>query len=234
MTKRCSGCRITKAVADFGIVNGKPWGRCRLCERERGRRARDSDPEPIRASCRAHYARNRDRLNAKTVQRRRTDPAKAPSSAPPEKGGADDRRYSTRPREGEDVDAYATEIEDLKAQVATLTEALSKLMKESAAVLALSEPLLRDEVGHTNVAVFKQRVEEAATVVRAFTHLHAEAHAIRRDTAMYAVESGKLHRSDACSKCGAEGRVEGHHTDYSKPLDVQWLCPKCHGWERRI
>jgi hypothetical protein len=37
-----------------------------------------------------------------------------------------------------------------------------------------------------------------------------------------------LVRPSRCSKCAAIGKVHGHHTDYSKPLDVQWLCPRCH------
>ncbi len=44
-------------------------------------------------------------------------------------------------------------------------KALRKLMKESAAILALAEPELRDACGHTNVAVFKLRIEEAAAAL---------------------------------------------------------------------
>lgn len=32
--------------------------------------------------------------------------------------------------------------------------------------------------------------------------------------------------------CGSE-KVQGHHEDYSKPLEVIWLCPKHHGERHR-
>lgn len=36
-------------------------------------------------------------------------------------------------------------------------------------------------------------------------------------------------RPSNCSKCGKpHPKVHGHHSDYSKPLDVIWLCPSCH------
>lgn len=43
-----------------------------------------------------------------------------------------------------------------------------------------------------------------------------------------AIQRGELTRPDTCSECGREARIIAHHEDYSKPLDVQWLCPQCH------
>lgn len=42
-----------------------------------------------------------------------------------------------------------------------------------------------------------------------------------------AVRCGKVQR-EPCSVCGSTERVHGHHEDYSKPLEVEWLCGKHH------
>lgn len=39
---------------------------------------------------------------------------------------------------------------------------------------------------------------------------------------------GEVTPPSACERCGREGYVDGHHHDYSKPLDVEWLCRPCH------
>jgi hypothetical protein len=44
-----------------------------------------------------------------------------------------------------------------------------------------------------------------------------------------AVRDGKLIKPDACEICGSKFHIHAHHTDYSKPLEVVWLCAKCHG-----
>jgi len=42
------------------------------------------------------------------------------------------------------------------------------------------------------------------------------------------IKNGTVTKPDKCSDCGAIGRIHGHHHDYSKPLDVEWLCAACH------
>lgn len=38
-----------------------------------------------------------------------------------------------------------------------------------------------------------------------------------------AIRSGKLVRQP-CEVCGTTARIHAHHEDYSKPLEVRWLC----------
>lgn len=51
------------------------------------------------------------------------------------------------------------------------------------------------------------------------------AHYLLRD----AVKRGEVAIPKLCSRCGRNPtRLHAHHADYSKPLDVEWLCPTCH------
>lgn len=43
-----------------------------------------------------------------------------------------------------------------------------------------------------------------------------------------AIRSGELIKPKNCESCNAEGKIHGHHDDYSKPYEVRWLCVKCH------
>lgn len=47
-----------------------------------------------------------------------------------------------------------------------------------------------------------------------------------------AIRDGKLVKQP-CERCGAAERIHAHHEDYSKPLDVMWLCRPCHGVRHR-
>lgn len=43
-----------------------------------------------------------------------------------------------------------------------------------------------------------------------------------------AIQKGFLVRPKKCSNCNKKGKIQGHHEDYNKPLDVIWLCISCH------
>ena len=50
-----------------------------------------------------------------------------------------------------------------------------------------------------------------------------------------AIPDKKLIKSTSCQTCGtSEGRIHGHHPDYTKPLDVMWLCATCHSRQHRL
>lgn len=51
-----------------------------------------------------------------------------------------------------------------------------------------------------------------------------------------AIKSGLLVPATECNRCGTKEypcsdgrrRIQAHHHDHSKPLDVEWICPLCH------
>lgn len=46
-----------------------------------------------------------------------------------------------------------------------------------------------------------------------------------------AVYTGRVAKATACEVCQEvlpANEIDGHHQDYSKPFDVEWLCRGCH------
>lgn len=43
-----------------------------------------------------------------------------------------------------------------------------------------------------------------------------------------AINGGKLVRPLQCTFCNKKCKPNAHHIDYTKPLDILWLCVKCH------
>lgn len=57
-----------------------------------------------------------------------------------------------------------------------------------------------------------------------------------REAVHWAVRSGRLDKPDACADCKerlSPHLIQAHHEDYSKPLEVHWLCSSCHGKRHR-
>lgn len=66
-----------------------------------------------------------------------------------------------------------------------------------------------------------QNIERARMVQRAAYHVRK------------AVRTGVLVKPGSCSACGrSDLQITAAHHDYSKPLDIRWLCRSCHGrWD---
>lgn len=48
-----------------------------------------------------------------------------------------------------------------------------------------------------------------------------------------AVRDGKIVNPGVYETCGSVVKIEAHHDDYTKPLEVRWMCQMCHKqWHR--
>lgn len=55
-----------------------------------------------------------------------------------------------------------------------------------------------------------------------------------RQELFLAIRRGDMVRPKNCQICENENKLEAHHYDYSKPLDVFWSCKKCHAKIHRL
>lgn len=44
----------------------------------------------------------------------------------------------------------------------------------------------------------------------------------------YALRIKLIKKPESCTVCFKKDTLEGHHIDYSKPLEVAWVCKECH------
>lgn len=77
---------------------------------------------------------------------------------------------------------------------------------------------------YRNTEAGKKKVFQA---VYASTKRHQEKQNARMKL-NYAVSIGVVKRPKVCPTCRHRKKVEGHHQDYTKPLEVMWLCRQCH------
>lgn len=73
---------------------------------------------------------------------------------------------------------------------------------------------------------FPKRREQLRQMSRKLWSDPTKAKAYR--TVTNAIRDEKLIRPSQCSDCGSTCKPEAHHEDYTKPLDVTWLCRSCH------
>jgi len=77
--------------------------------------------------------------------------------------------------------------------------------------------------------VHDYRVENREQIARhkQERHLAHPEHKKAQDAIKTEKRAGRL-SVKPCEMCGSDENIDAHHDDYSKPLDVQWLCRGCH------
>lgn len=77
----------------------------------------------------------------------------------------------------------------------------------------------------------KKRRKEKPDVVRLEDKIDRERYRDKRKAHLKvftAIKNGIIVKPKKCHKCNSTIAIEGHHEDYLKPLEVVWLCRKCH------
>lgn len=88
----------------------------------------------------------------------------------------------------------------------------------------------RERVNQQSRAYTERHRERRLASSRAHDARFPERKAARKIVRL-AMLRGEVERK-LCEKCGSQ-ESQAHHEDYSKPLDVRWLCAACHGKEHR-
>jgi flagellar biosynthesis GTPase FlhF len=51
---------------------------------------------------------------------------------------------------------------------------------------------------------------------------------------LWAIRTGVMIRPEKCEECGMKDKIQGHHENYLRPMEVKWLCRKCHLEKHRV
>ena len=89
------------------------------------------------------------------------------------------------------------------------------------------KPENRERARHANRRDYERNKERRLAQYAALRIAHPERGAARMAIAT-AIRSGKIRAPQNCQQCGRQAKTEAHHRDYSKPLEVVWLCACCH------
>ncbi len=86
------------------------------------------------------------------------------------------------------------------------------------------------EHGHTKILKYQREYQKTETAKKRVGRYRLKYPEKRKAQIKLnnALQYGKIKRPNFCSICNKSCKPQGHHYDYSKPLNVIWMCKKCH------
>lgn len=79
----------------------------------------------------------------------------------------------------------------------------------------------------------KAKKQQIATIKKRWIKKNPEKRRCH-NAANNALRDGRLERITSCEVCKGRRNIEMHHDDYTKPLEVTWLCRACHARVHRL
>lgn len=210
-TKACTKCGEVKPITDY----------------YREKRALDGKTSDCKECIKAR-TREYNRLNKERLRPRKREAARSRYAANRERNRDRDREYAREYREknrdainARNRERYAANVEAERRKAREYRAANKERVREWKRNYTAS--------GKARDVTAKWRRENPGLVRQLDRKYKAKSPEkyVARSAVGNALRSGRLVRQP-CERCGATERVEAHHEDYSRPLDVNWLCKDCH------
>lgn len=247
--KICTVCHLEKKIEDFTILKTVKSGRaarCKKCAVEYNRNKKNKDPESYLKKQstyrKKHYEINKEKIlisnkiwrdkNIEKVKLYQKEYAKQFYLINKEK--IYQRNFLWRCANKEKVNAISKKwkINNQEQQKKYKKEYWEK-NREKEIYRNRVWKKQNVEASTESSRIWKEKNKNLVRIFKKNYNMKYPEKVIAVNSVHYALKIGKLIRPTTCSQCLIECKPEGHHPDYNKPLEVIWLCKKCHITEHK-
>lgn len=103
--------------------------------------------------------------------------------------------------------------------------------------IAKRNKIRRYELHDQNPEEYRKKIRQQSAKQRAREGVNLKPPSEERKRAYRMVHSLKkkllITPPKECPLCKVKGRIIAHHDDYTKPLEIKWMCVRCHMFEHR-
>jgi hypothetical protein len=202
--KICKGCGEPKERSEFHKKSGAAdglRGSCKACRKKEAAAYRASHKDEIKQRAAEYYAEHKDEIRQKKSVYRGNHQDEI------KKRGAAYRA------------SHKEEIRQLGVDYRASHKEEKRQYDEDHRDRIRQHDLDRSKLPHR-----KEAHRLANAQYRKRNRLAALAHRL----VARALRDGALVKPKVCSRCPETSRIEAHHEDYTRPLEVWWLCYRCH------